>query len=59
MRSNTCVCVRETGTFIQQRPLVIELQESMLRIRLKGARRAYDVDYPNSVRRKLSEGAIG
>ena len=37
--------VRETGTLLRRRPLVIELHSLMLRIRLKGARRAYDVDY--------------
>ena len=37
--------VRETGTLIRQRLLVIELHELMLRIRLKGARWAYEVDY--------------
>jgi hypothetical protein len=42
--SNTRV-VRETGTLIRQRSLVIELQEFMLRVRLKGVRWAYEVDY--------------
>jgi hypothetical protein len=37
--------VRETGTLLRRRPLVIELHTLMLRIRLKGARWAYDVDY--------------
>jgi hypothetical protein len=37
--------VRETGTLIRQRPLVIELYEFMLRVRLKSARWAYEVDY--------------
>ena len=37
--------VRETGTLIRQRLLVIELHEMMLRVRLKGARWAYEVDY--------------
>ncbi len=37
--------VRETGAFIRRRPLVIELRELMLSIRLKGSRWAYDVDY--------------
>ena len=44
IRSNTRV-VRETGTLIRQRSLVIELREFMLRVRLKGARWAYEVDY--------------
>ena len=44
IRSNTRV-VRETGTLIRQRPLVVELHEFMLRVRLKGARWAYGVDY--------------
>jgi hypothetical protein len=44
IRSNTRV-VRETGTLIRRRSLVIELHEFMLRARLKGARWAYDVDY--------------
>ena len=37
--------VRETGTLIRHRSLVIELQEFMLRFRLKGARWACEVDY--------------
>jgi len=37
--------VRETGTLIRQRLLVIELHELMPRVRLKGARWAYEVDY--------------
>ena len=37
--------VRETGTLVRRRPLVIELHALMLRVRLKGARWAYDVDY--------------
>ena len=37
--------VRETGTLLHWRPLVIELHTLMLRIRLKGARWAYEVDY--------------
>jgi hypothetical protein len=37
--------VRETGTLIRHRSLVIELQEFLLRVRLKGARWAYEVDY--------------
>jgi hypothetical protein len=44
LRSNTRV-VRETGALVRQRSLVIELHEFMLRIRLKGARWAYEVDY--------------
>jgi hypothetical protein len=44
IHSNTRV-VRETGTFMRQWPLVIELHELALRVRLKGARWAYDVDY--------------
>jgi hypothetical protein len=44
LSSNTRV-VRETGTLIRQRSLVIELHEFMLRIRLKAARWAYEVDY--------------
>lgn len=44
IRSNTRV-VRETGTLIRQRPLVVELHEFMLGVRLKGARWAYQVDY--------------
>lgn len=44
IHSNTRV-VRETGTFVRQRPLVIELRELTLRVRLKGARWSYDVDY--------------
>jgi hypothetical protein len=44
IHGNTRV-VRETGTFIRQRPLVIKLHELALRVRLKGARWAYDVDY--------------
>jgi hypothetical protein len=44
IRSNTRV-VRETGTLICQRPLVVELYEFMLSVRLKGARWAYEVDY--------------
>ena len=42
--SNTRV-VRETRTLIRQRPLVVELHEFMLSVRLKGARWAYEVDY--------------
>ena len=37
--------VRETGTLLHRRPLVIELHTLLLRIRPKGARWAYDVDY--------------
>ena len=37
--------VRETRTLIRQRSLVIELQEFMLRVRVKGARWAYEADY--------------
>jgi hypothetical protein len=44
IRSNTRV-VRETGTLIRHRPLVVELHEFMLGVRLKGARLAYEVDY--------------
>jgi len=44
IRSNTRV-VRETGTFICQRPLVVELYEFMLSVRLKGTRWAYEVNY--------------
>ena len=44
IRSNTRV-VRETGTLIRQRPLVVELHEFMLGVRLKGASWAYEVDY--------------
>ena len=44
IRGNARV-VRETGAFIRHRPLVIELRELMLRVRLKGARWVYDVDY--------------
>lgn len=44
IRSNTRV-VRETGTLIRQRPLVVELHEFMLGVRLKGSRWAYQVDY--------------
>lgn len=44
IRSNSRV-VRETGTLIRQRRLVIELHELLLRVRLKGARWAYEVDY--------------
>jgi len=44
INSNTRV-VRETGTLIRQRALVIELRELTLSLRLKGMRWAYDVDY--------------
>ena len=37
--------VRETATVIRKRPLVIELRALSLRVRLKGMRWAYDVDY--------------
>lgn len=37
--------VRETSAIINRRPLVIELHALILRIRTKGARWAYDVDY--------------
>jgi len=44
IRSNTRV-VRETGTLIRKRPIVVELHELMLGVRLKGAGWAYEVDY--------------
>jgi len=37
--------VRETGAFLKQRPLVVELFARIMRIRPKGARWGYDVDY--------------
>jgi hypothetical protein len=37
--------VRETGAIVKQRPLVVELTRLHLRIRPKGARWAYEVDY--------------
>ncbi len=37
--------VRETGTIVKRRPLVVELSALILRIRPKGARWAYEVDY--------------
>ena len=37
--------VRETATVIRKRALVIELHALSLRVRLKGMRWAYDVDY--------------
>ena len=37
--------VRETGAFLKQRPLVVELSARIMRIRPKGARWGYDVDY--------------
>ncbi len=37
--------VRETGAALKSRPLVVEIRAPILRIRLKGARWAYEVDY--------------
>ena len=37
--------VRETGAFLKQRPLVVELSARMVRIRPKAARWGYEVDY--------------
>jgi hypothetical protein len=37
--------VRETSTLIGKRALVIELRALSLRVRLKGMRWGYDVDY--------------
>ena len=37
--------VRETGAVLHRRPVIVELHALSLRIRLKGARWAYDVDY--------------
>ena len=37
--------VRETATLIGKRALVIELRALSLRVRLKGMRWGYDVDY--------------
>jgi hypothetical protein len=37
--------VRETGVFLKQRPLIVELSALILRIRPKGARWGYEVDY--------------
>lgn len=37
--------VRETGVFLKQRPLVVELSARIVRIRPKGARWGYEVDY--------------
>ena len=37
--------VRETGAVIRHRALIIELSALTLRIRLKGARWSYEVDY--------------
>ena len=56
IRSNAPV-VRETGTFIRHRPLVIELREFMLRVRLNGARWAYDVDYESIFQLGAKEAA--
>ncbi len=44
LKSNNPV-VRETGACVRHRPLVIELRELILRIRPKGARWGYEVDY--------------
>ncbi len=37
--------VRETAALERGKPLVVELRPLLLRIRLKGARYAYEVDY--------------
>jgi hypothetical protein len=37
--------VRETGAVVKHRPLVVELRALILRIRMKGVRWAYEVDY--------------
>ena len=37
--------VRETGAFLKQHPLVVELSARIVRIRPKGARWGYEVDY--------------
>ena len=37
--------VRETNAVVKHQPVVVELRAFILRIRLKGARWAYDVDY--------------
>ena len=61
IRSNIRV-VRETGTLVRQRPLVVELQEFMLSVRLKGARWAYEVDYESILQlgaKKAAETARG
>ena len=49
--------VRETGTLIRQRAIVIELHEFMLRVRLKGARWAYDVDYESTFQLRAKKAA--
>ena len=54
--------VRETGTLVRRRPLVIELHALMLRVRFKGARWAYDVDYESIFElgaRKAAEKVVG
>jgi hypothetical protein len=37
--------VRETGAVVKHRPLVVELSALILRIRPKGARWGYELDY--------------
>ena len=37
--------VRETGAVVRHRPLVVELSALILRIRPKGARWGYELDY--------------
>lgn len=37
--------VRETGAVVKHRPLVVELSALILRIRPKGARSGYELDY--------------
>ena len=42
-RQSRLVC--ETGAFLKQRPLVVELSAQIMHIRPKGAHWGYDVDY--------------
>ena len=37
--------IRETGAVLHRRPVIVELHSLTLRIRLKGARWGYEVDY--------------
>jgi hypothetical protein len=42
---------------IRQRPLVVELHEFMLSVRLKGARWAYEVDYESIFQLRAKKAA--